>query len=169
MAFTTTVSHARNAAISMVACIFCGCVAFLSLIPSTINAQGGFGGGFGQAVGGISIDAQGIVGNLDPHAREELSRARKELLKGTPAEGFAASKLRKISLSGLVTAVQKATLQGEPLSADVLFLSGLTGIRYLFLDSENKDIVLVGPAEAIAVNPLGDMVGRNKRKAASST
>lgn len=165
MAFTTTVSHARNAAISMVACIFCGCVAFLSLIPSTTNAQGFGGGGFGgQAVGGISIDAQGIVGNLDPHAREELSRARKELLKGTPAEGFAASKLRKISLSGLVTAVQKATLQGEPLSADVLFLSGLTGIRYLFLDSENKDIVLVGPAEAIAVNPLGDMVGATSGK-----
>ena len=123
--------------------------------PAAAHAQvGGFGIG---AVGGISIDADGIVRNLDPQAVESLARERRQALAGATADRGAAAKLRKVSLAKIVAAANAATA-GKPLPPDVLFLGGLERITHVFVDTESHDIILAGPADAIAVDAAGTMV-----------
>jgi hypothetical protein len=81
--------------------------------PATCTAQmGGFG--FGGAVGGISIDAEGIVRNLDPQAVTALAEERRRLLGGSAAAKTKAGALRKVSLARVVAAVEKAAAAGQP-------------------------------------------------------
>jgi hypothetical protein len=104
----------------------CFLVAVVSLLaPKWAAAQVG-GGGFGfggQAVGGIAIDARGIVGNLDPKALESLAAERQkalaDLVDGGPSD------LRKVSLARIIAAVEGSIAGKAPLPADVLFLGGL--------------------------------------------
>ncbi len=116
--------------------------------------MGGFGFG---AVGGISIDADGIVRNLEPQAAESLAKERRQALAGAPGDLGAPAKLRKVSLAKIVAAVTAATA-GQPLPPDVLFLGGLERITHVFVDTESHDIILAGPADAIAVDAAGTMV-----------
>ncbi|MFM7137334.1 MAG: hypothetical protein ACKO1M_09760, partial [Planctomycetota bacterium] len=113
---------------------------------------GGFGFG-GQAVGGIAIDAQGIVGNLDPKALESLAAERQKALADV-ADGEPTD-LRKVSLARIIAAVEKSTAAKTPLPADVLFLGGLERITHVFVDPEHRDIVLAGPADRISVDAQG--------------
>ena len=84
--------------------------------PAAAHAQLG-GIGFG-AVGGISIDADGIVRNLDPQAVESLARERRQALAGATDDRGTAAKLRKVSLAKIVKAVTAATT-GKPLPPDM--------------------------------------------------
>lgn len=120
-------------------------------------AQMGMGMGFGGAVGGISIDADGIVRNLDPRAVESLAKERREALAGRAPDRNAAAKLRKVSLAKIIAAV-KAASNGRPLPPDVLFLGGLERITHVFVDTEGHDIVLAGPADALTVDAAGNVV-----------
>jgi len=127
-------------------------------------AQAQFNGnGFGnQAVGGIAIDAQGIVANLDPKALESLAAERQRTL--ADAADAAPSDLRKVSLAGVVAAVEASVTGNKPLPADVLFLGGLERITHVFVDPANHDIVLAGPADRISVDPQGNVVGAKSRR-----
>ena len=122
--------------------------------PST--AYGQFFGG--QAVGGIAIDATGIVRNVDPRGLEEMAKVRREALAGGgPRDGETG--LRKVSLAGIVRAVEAATSGGAPLTPDVLLLGGLERVTHLFVDPNGHDIVLAGPADAARVDAAGNVVG----------
>jgi hypothetical protein len=118
--------------------------------------MGGMGMGMG-AVGGISINADGIVRNLDPQAVESLAKERRQALAGAAADRGAAAKLRKVSLAKIVAAV-KAANAGRPLPPDVLFLGGLERITHVFVDTEAHDIILAGPADAMNVDAAGNVV-----------
>ena len=118
--------------------------------------MGGMGMGFGGAVGGISIDADGIVRNLDPRAVESLAKERREALAGGKANRGAVAKLRKVSLAKIVAAVKTATAD-RPLPPDVLFLGGLERITHVFIDTEGHDIILAGPADALTVDAAGNV------------
>jgi len=118
--------------------------------------MGGMGFGMG-AVGGISIDADGIVRNLDPRAVESLAKERRQVLASGTADRGAATKLRKVSLAKIVAAVQAAKA-GRPLPPDVLFLGGLERITHVFVDTEAHDIILAGPADSLAVDAAGNVV-----------
>lgn len=120
------------------------------------DAQGfGFGG---QAVGGISVDAHGIVRNLEAEASQDLAARRRELISEA-AVGDKPATLRKISLAKLCAAVEALTSKGKPLPADVLFLGGLERITHVFVDPEAHDIVLAGPADTAVIDPAGNVVG----------
>ena len=137
---------------------WCACaVTVLALVwHGDAHAQmGGFG--FGGAVGGISIDADGIVRNLDPRAVESLAKERRDVLAGAAADRGTAAKLRKVSLAKIVAAVKAAT-NGRPLPPDVLFLGGLERITHVFIDTEGHDIILAGPADALTVDAAGNVV-----------
>ena len=122
-------------------------------------AQIGVGGGLGnQAVGGISIDADGIIQNLEPKALETLAEERRKLLADAPAPNGKPSKLRKVSLMRLVTAAEQFVATGKPLSPEVLFLGGLERITHLFVDPEGHDIILAGPAGTAAIDPAGNII-----------
>lgn len=127
-------------------------------------AQAQFNGnGFGnQAVGGIVIDAQGIVANLDPKALESLAAERQRTLADAAARE--PSELRKVSLAGIVAAVEASVTENKQLPADVLFLGGLERVTHVFVDPENHDIVLAGPADRISVDPQGNVVGAKSRR-----
>jgi len=122
-------------------------------------AQIGVGGGLGnQAVGGISIDADGIIQNLEPKALETLAEERRKLLADAPAPNGKPSKLRKVSLMRLVTAAEQFVATGKPLSPEVLFLGGLERITHLFVDPDGHDIILAGPAGTAAIDPAGNII-----------
>jgi len=134
----------------------CAAAAVLSLTGiDAAHAQLG-GIGFG-AVGGISINADGIVRNLDPQAVESLAKERRQALAAAAGDPGTPAKLRKVSLAKIVAAANAATA-GRPLPPDALFLGGLERITHVFVDTESHDIILAGPADAIAVDATGTMV-----------
>lgn len=121
------------------------------------SAFGQFGrGGFG-AVGGIAIDADGIVRNLDARAVESLAAERRAAL--ADADAVKAGALRKVSLAAMTAAVRDAAAAGKPVPSDVVFLGGLQQITAVFVDPDRHDIVLVGPADTPVVGPAGAIVG----------
>lgn len=111
----------------------------------------------GQAVGGISIDSGGIVRNLDAASLKELAAARREALAGGGPSG--ADGLRKVSLAGIVRAVEAAAQGSAPLSPEVVLLGGLERITHVFVDVDGHDIVLAGPADAARVDAAGNVLG----------
>ncbi len=137
----------------------------LALVVVAGQARGQFGGGgFGnQAVGGISIDADGIVRNLEPRALQSLADERAKAL----AEGqgpAVAGKFRKVSLRALEAAAAESAAEGKPLSPGIRFLGGLERITHVFVDPDGHDVVLCGPADVIAVDASGNVVGATSRR-----
>ncbi len=124
-----------------------------------LAASSAFAQGFGignQVVGGISIDAAGMVANLDAAASEELAAERAKLL-ATSKISSAAN--RKVSLAGILESLKAAQASNDPVSPEVIYLGGLTAVEMVLVDPEHHDIVLVGPAETPVVGPLGTVVG----------
>jgi len=131
--------------------------------PATCPAQmGGFG--FGQAVGGISIDAEGIVRNLDPQAVTALADERRRLLGGSAAAKTKAGTLRKVSLARVVAAVEKAAATRQPVPDEIVFLGGLERVTHVFVDPDGHDIVLAGPGDAAVVDAAGNVVAATSRR-----
>lgn len=122
--------------------------------------MGGGGFGFGQAVGGIAIDAEGIVNSIDPAALQELSNARRAAL--AKIGGVEAAAVRRVSLAGLMKAIDEA--KDGPLPADVVFLAGLQRVTHVFVDPDGHDIVMAGPAEAITIDSVGNVVGAESQR-----
>ena len=115
--------------------------------------------GFGsQAVGGISVDAAGIVRTLEPKALESLAAERTRALADAGWSGKA-SESRTVSLKAVAAAVTESVAKGTPLPAEVQFLGGLQRIERVFVDPDGHDILLCGPADALAVDGSGAIVG----------
>ncbi|MFM8496055.1 MAG: DUF1598 domain-containing protein [Planctomycetia bacterium] len=145
-------SFLRRASVAVV------CAAMVVAAAGSAKAQMGFGGFGGQAVGGISVDAHGIVRTLDPEASQELAARRREILaKGAGVAGKPVT-LRKVSLARLCKAVDDFASTGKPLSADVVFLGGLERITHVFVDPDGHDVILAGPADAAVIDPAGNVV-----------
>lgn len=118
------------------------------------------GGGFRrQSVGGILVDADGVVRQLDAHTRKELAEIRAEALREVPADMQTPTAMRMISLRQLQEIVTEHLLKHKPLPTEVLGLAGLQRIQYVFADPANKDIIIAGPAEGWVVTPEGNLVG----------
>ena len=117
------------------------------------------GGFFGRAVGGISINADGLLDNASVDALGELALARSRALEKVPADLMTPVPLRKVSLRKLEAAIEQCLKQNKPLPDDIKFLGGLQQIRYVFVYPEQNDIVLVGPGEGWKVDKRGNVVG----------
>ena len=137
-------------------------VAFLTLVllaPSQ-PARAQF---VSQQVGGIAIDARGIVTKVSVGDAAELLRARKAAFQAVPddMQGLA---LRKISLRRLEAAIAEHRENGTPLSDDIEYLAGLQRIQYVFVYPEQNDIVLAGPGEGWRISPDGEIVGQTTNR-----
>jgi hypothetical protein len=127
------------------------------------SASGQFGrGGFGAAVGGIAIDADGIVRNLDARAVESLAAERRAAL--ADADAVKAGTLRKVSLAAMTAAVRDAAAAGKPVPLEVMFFGGLQQVTGVFVDPDRHDIVLVGPADTPVVGLSGAIVGAASKR-----
>ncbi len=127
---------------------------------------GGVGGGIGNIGGGnfpagIAIDANGVVQVLKKRASRALSQKRLQALaqKHLPSDLNTPSPLRKVSLVRLEEACRQYAEQKVVAPLDIQFLAGLQRIDYVFVDLENKDLVIAGPAEGFAPDAFGRMVG----------
>lgn len=115
-------------------------------------------GGFNRVgvVGGVSVDADGVVRQASEQARRgALEEMRKNVAGGkAPAAG-----LRVVSLRGVQEQLDKAMADQSVLSEEVRFLAGLQRIEYVFVDRNNQDILIAGPAEGWVVREDASVVG----------
>jgi hypothetical protein len=112
-----------------------------------------------RAVGGISIDARGVLQNAGVDATGELQRLRAQRLEPVPSDLNQAVALRKVSLRGLEEALAKQIAAGQPLTDAMRYLAGLQQIQFVLVYPEQHDIVLVGPGEGWRVDARGNLVG----------
>jgi hypothetical protein len=123
------------------------------------RAQPAPGFGFQQAVGGVSVDANGLLENAGVDARRKLGEIREQFALNIPPELKQAAPLRSISLRRLNDAIEETLKAGKPISEELAFLGGLQQVRYVFVYPEQRDIVLVGPAEGWKMDDRGNIVG----------
>ena len=132
---------------------------FAAIIALTCSAHvKGQVGFIRQQVGGVSIDARGVVTNVRVDELNELKQLREQALKPVPGD-LKRQALRKISLRQLEAAIAEYRKNGTPISDDMRYLAGMQRIRYVFVYPEQKDIVLAGPGEGWKLNAQGEVVG----------
>jgi len=125
----------------------------------------GQGAGFGaQAVGGISVDTDGIVRSVNPQALASIAAQRKKILHENPPQTGRRCELQKVSLRRILEDVQQAVQENNLVSPEVLTLGGLEQIEYVFVDPDARDLILAGPSDKVAVDETGGFVGATSRQ-----
>ena len=111
------------------------------------------------AVGGVLIDADGVLVNAEVDKMNLLRDLRAKALQEIPADLSRPSKQRKISLRFLAAALADQQQTGGPLPDEIKYLAGMQRIQYVFVYPDRNDIVLVGYGEGWKVGPTGEVVG----------
>lgn len=108
---------------------------------------------------GIHVDAQGVLRSRSVDADPRLA----ELRKGAAAHQKDARTVA-LSLPRLFAEARRLIDAGKPLPDELRFLGGLTKLQYVFVYPDEKDLVVVGPAEPFdarsAFRPLGKITGK---------
>jgi hypothetical protein len=126
-------------------------------------AGGGQGNGNqGNNLGGIAIDAAGVV--TPAFAKETTARLNQKRQQALAAEHLPGdvnvlSPLRKVSLVRLEKASREFADQNRHVPVEMQFLAGLQRIDYVFVYPETGDLVIAGPAEGFAPNAIGRVLG----------
>jgi hypothetical protein len=115
--------------------------------------------GIQRAVGGVSIDTDGLLNLAQTDAVGELAKLRAAAIGKTPEGLKGLAEMRKVSLRGLNDAIAECVKNKKPLPDEIKCLAGLQHIRYVFVYPEEKDIVLAGPGEGWKVDDRGNVVG----------
>ena len=116
------------------------------------------------AIGGVSVDANGIVTAADRKVVTRLSQLRRDALDKIPPAIGTESSLRKVSLRGIEEAIAAALKEGRPISDEIQYLGGLVRINYVFVYPQERDVVLAGPSEAWVVDSHGSIVGSTSKR-----
>lgn len=147
-------SSTSSSVVAVVACI--------ALAITAWEAFGFCGGGRGvrQAVGGVWINANGILSNAEPDMVGELRQLRIKAMQEVPGDLNQPTEMRKVSLRKLEEAINEQIKAGKQvLPVEMRVLAGLQRIRYVFVYPEQNDIVLAGYGEGWKIGPKGDLVG----------
>jgi len=113
------------------------------------------------AVGGVAIDANGVMDKAEERDVVALRDARRNAISGLAGDVTKRSELRKISLGRLDALLARHAGETKPLPSEILYLAGLQRIEYVFAYPDSHDIVLAGPAEGWTVDDRGNVVGTN--------
>ena len=138
----------------------CFCLTLLaSMLASPVEVRAQF---FRNgAVGGVSIDARGVLSEPSVEDAQSLRQDVEAQLAAIPQEMDTQLGLRRISLRALeATLAEAAVKEISSLPEDVRYLAGLQRVQYVLVYPDQQDIVLVGPAEGWRVNQLGQVVGK---------
>ncbi len=115
-----------------------------------------------QAIGGVAVDARGMLANAkideSQRLRQELSRTLAGM-QDARAELTPATEIRKVSLRALQAALRAKIEANQPIPVEMECLAGLQNIRYVFVYPELNDVVLAGFGEGFKVNDQGYVVG----------
>ncbi len=113
-----------------------------------------------RQVGGMLIDAGGVLQNVEVDERNALRQQRIMALQPAVADLDAPAELRKVSLRKLEAAIAHHLKHDKgPLPDEIRYLGGLQRVRYVFVYPEQGDLVLAGPGEGWKVSPAGEVVG----------
>lgn len=112
-----------------------------------------------SAVGGVKIDANGVVSNPEVTELRALQSAWQEGLGEVPGDLEKLVDRRYVSLRKLEEKIAAARASGEELADEVKYLGGLQRIEYVLVYPDRGDIVIAGPAEGWRVDALGNVVG----------
>jgi hypothetical protein len=132
------------------------------------NGNRGGGGGFGGGglgnggVGGISVDAKGMLRNAGTTIDKKIVENWRKALQPQDGDLVKKAPMRKVSLRGLQAAIEKHFAENgkdQELPEEILYLGGLQRVQYVFLYPDKRDIVLAGPAEGWKINKQGTVVG----------
>lgn len=135
------------------------------IVVGALVALGGQQTAFGQAftqtraVGGVIVDASGMLSTATERDLAELRRICEQLASGVADSLRQSVPVRKVSLRQLDQTIGQCLASGQPLPAEVQYLAGLQQIRYVLADPEGNDVLLVGPAEGWKPGPQGMPVG----------
>lgn len=148
-------------------CRFVMASLLVSLISDSSFGQIFPGVGRIGVVGGVSIDAQGVVRSATAAERSEmLDRLRTSAQKPT-GDLAQSGQLRKVSLGRLQQAIATKIADGQTLTDEMLYLAGLQRIEYVLVYPPVEgsdiagDIVLAGPAEPWLVRDDASVVGQD--------
>ncbi|QEG34085.1 DUF1598 domain-containing protein [Bythopirellula goksoeyrii] len=112
-----------------------------------------------QAIGGIAVDAEGVVQAPTVEDEAALAKMRESALAEVPEDLQAFTDVRAVSLKQLEAEVAKHLAEGSELPESVRYLAGLQRVKYVFVYPEQNDVVIAGPAEGWRVDRLGNVVG----------
>ena len=119
---------------------------------------------FQQAVGGVSIDVDGVLRASTTADSQALQKLRETVLGKAPTDLHAWTDLRAVSLKQLEAKITASLAAGEDLPEAVRYLAGLQRVQYVFVYPEQNDIVIAGPAERWDMDELGNVVGATSRR-----
>jgi hypothetical protein len=140
-------------------------VLLTSLAPTVAQAQNNGGGntfnGGNFQNAGVVVDTQGVlrVQRVDDRSGVLAQRIVASALASLDPKLAKRTDLRKVSLNRLEQAVAKHVQGGQAIPDDMKCLAGLLRIQYVFYYPETGDIVLAGPAEGFAADPVGRIRG----------
>ena len=112
-----------------------------------------------RAVGGIMIDANGVLNNAGVDQTGELRRLMTDAAQSVPGDLNQATRLRKVSLPRLAEAIRECRRSSKQLPDEIRYLAGLQEIRYVFVYPQKHDIVLAGAGEGWRIDDKGAVVG----------
>src|SRR5262245_44083273 len=113
-----------------------------------------------RPVGGVSINAAGMVTPPEKSARISMRDALRKQHTAPPAELKTPTEMRMISLRQLEAAIgASGQSTAEMLPDDLRFLAGMQRIQYVLVYPEERDVVLAGPGEGWKVDDDGNIVG----------
>jgi hypothetical protein len=135
-------------------------IALVAVLAAEARAQGNIGSAFGTRVGGVSIDATGMVTPADKSTRIPVRDALRKTHTAPPGALNAAAEMRMVSLKKLDEAIAASgQTTAELLPDDIRFLAGIQRIQYVLVYPEDNDIVIAGPGEGWKVDEEGNIVG----------
>ncbi len=115
-------------------------------------------GGVGGVVGGVEIDAEGVLSNRAVRLSDDI---RTQLENGLKAADHDLKRpgLRMISLKALERKMVECKNNGTPFPPELVYMAGLQRIEYIMITPDGGDIVLAGPGEGFRTNEAGQVVG----------
>jgi hypothetical protein len=114
-------------------------------------ARGQVVGGIGYtAPPGVYMDTEGNVKVRETDMTQDLAAMR--VRARASADAAKKEKLSYISLPKLFARVRSLRESGKPIPDDLMYLGGLTQIRFVFAYPDKNDLIIAGPAEPWALD-----------------
>jgi hypothetical protein len=111
------------------------------------------------AIGGIEVNPEGVLDAPTEKSTQTAAELMRQRLQRVPDDLAGQTEFRMVSLRGLEMQIRAAAESGGELPDEVRYMAGLQRIQYVFVDPENNDILLAGPAEGWTVDRRGNVVG----------
>lgn len=137
--------------------------AVVAVLLACRSAQAQFGFR-NPGVGGVKIDADGVVSNPQVGEMKDLQAVWQKGLQQVPDDLQKWTDLRFVSLKQLDSEIKAARAASKPVPDAVRYVAGLQRVRYVLLYPEQKDIVIGGPAEGWKVDLHGSVVGATSNR-----